>query len=84
MTRAEQEALEAARAELERLFPDSPIMSGEEMRRDKEASRVRDWNRIAEGEATPAQIQQENSPFTAEQVRSFRIINLEEVLERMK
>ena len=75
MTPAEQEALDAARAELERIFPDSPIMSGDEMRREKEAARVQDWNRIAEGKATPQEIQQENSPFSAEQVQSFRISN---------
>lgn len=84
MTEAEQAALEVAREELERMFPESPVMAGEDMRREKEKARVSDWNRIANGEATPEQIQGENSPWTLEQVRTFRICNLEQVLAELQ
>ena len=84
MTDEEQKALDLAREEIEKMFPNSPVMSGEEMRREKEAARVRDWERIARGEATAEEIQAENSFFTPEQVRTFRIVNLEEALLRME
>jgi hypothetical protein len=83
MTEEDQEAMDLVREKIEEMFPNSPIMSGEEMKREKEAARVRDWERIARGEATPEDIQRENSFFTSEQVKTFRIVNLEQVLERM-
>ena len=84
MTEADQVALDIMREKLERMLPDSPVMAGEVMLREKEAARLSDWNRIARGEATPEQIQRENSPFTVEIVRTFKITNLEQVLAELE
>ena len=84
MTDEEQKAMDLVREKIEKMFPNSPIMSGEEMRREKEAARVRDWERIARGEATAEEIQAENSILTPEQVKTFRIVDLEKALLRMR
>lgn len=84
MTEAERRALEREREKIAKMFPDAPVVSSEMWQREKEEARVRDWERIARGEATPEQIQRENSPFTPEQVKDFRIVNLEEVLAKMR
>ena len=45
---------------------------------------MQDLERIARGEATPEEIQRENSIFTPEEMKTFRIVNLEEILENMR
>jgi hypothetical protein len=43
-----------------------------QLQREEENGRVRDICRIRRGEATPDQVQRENSPFTQEEMRTFR------------
>jgi hypothetical protein len=58
----------------------APANSFAQLQREKEEARVRDWERLATGEATPEEIQRENSIFTPEETKQFRILNLEELL----
>ena len=55
-----------------------------EFQRKKQEARMQDLERIARGEATPEEIQRENSIFTPEEMKTFRIVNLEEILENMR
>ena len=57
-----------------------PAISFAQLQREKEEARVRDWERIANGEATPEEIQRENTIFTHEETKQFKILNLEELL----
>lgn len=43
-----------------------------ELQRDEEHGRVNDFRRIRRGEATAEEVQRENSPFTQEEMRTFR------------
>jgi len=61
-----------------------PVGDYEEFKRKKEEARMRDQERIDRGEATPEEVQRENSIFTPEEMKTFRILNLAEVLENMK
>jgi len=70
--------------ELAAWYEGLPVGDYQEFKRKKEEARMRDLERIARGEATPEQIQRENEIFTPEQMKTFRIVNLEEVLENMK
>jgi len=70
--------------EIQEWYEKLPTVSWAELQRQKEEARVRDWERIGRGEATPEQIQRENSIFTHEEMKSFRIVNFEEMLLRMK
>ncbi len=70
--------------ELAAWYESLPVGDYQEFRRKKEEARMHDLERIARGEATPEQIQRENEIFTPEQMKTFRILNLEEVLENMK
>jgi hypothetical protein len=56
----------------------------EVLKRAEETARLRDLERIRRKEATPEEIQRENSPFTQAQMETFRIINLEQSLLRMR
>ena len=57
-----------------------PTISFAQLQLEKEKLRVRDWERIANGEATPEEIQRENSIFTHEETKQFKILNLEKLL----
>jgi hypothetical protein len=83
MTERDQAALEVARAKVAELFPESQVLPTEALAREKEQSRLRDQDRIAQGEATPDQIQAENSLFTTDQAKSITILNLEDALTKM-
>jgi hypothetical protein len=56
------------------------MVSFEELQRDKRRARARDEQRLASGEVTPEQLQEENSlvPMDAK----ITILNLRETLER--
>jgi len=45
---------------------------------------LRDLERIARGEATSEQIQRENEIFTPKEMKTFRILNLEEALFNLR
>jgi len=45
---------------------------------------MHDLERIARGEATPEQIQRENEIFSPEEMKTFRILNLEEALSKLE
>ena len=70
--------------ELAAWYESLPVGDYQEFKRNKEEARMHDLERIARGEATPEQIQRENEIFTPEEMKSFRILNLEEVLENLK
>lgn len=65
-------------------YDNLPTVSYAELQRQKEEDRVRDWERIGRGEATPEQVQRENSIFTHDEMKSFKIVNFEEMLLKMK
>ncbi len=56
------------------------LVSFEELQRDKRRARLRDEQRLARGEVTPEQLQEENSliPRNAK----ITILNLRETMER--
>ena len=56
------------------------VVSFEELQRDKRRARLRDEQRLARGEVTPEQLQEENSliPRNAK----ITILNLRETMER--
>jgi hypothetical protein len=56
----------------------------EVLRRAEEKARHNDWQRILSGQATPEEIQGENSPFSEEEMRTFRILDLEQSLLRIR
>jgi hypothetical protein len=70
--------------EIQEWYEKLPTVSWAELQRQKEEARVRDWERIGRGEATPEQIQRENQIFTDEEMRTFRIVNFEEMLLRSR
>jgi hypothetical protein len=70
--------------EIQEWYEKLPTVSWAELQRQKEEARVRDWQRIGRGEATPEQVQRENSIFTDEEMRTFKIVNFEEMLLRSR
>jgi hypothetical protein len=70
--------------EIQEWYEKLPTVSWAELQRQKEEARVRDWERIGRGEATPEQIQREKQIFTDEEMRTFRIVNFEEMLLRSR
>jgi hypothetical protein len=70
--------------ELAAWYESLPVGDYQEFKRKKEEARMHDLERIARGEATPQQIQGENEIFTPEEMKTFRILNLDEVLENLK
>lgn len=84
MTKAEIRAVDRERAKLRKLLPDAPVITYAQWKREKEALRMRDYERIARGEATPAQIQRENSIFTNAEVRRMKLLNRKQVLAHWK
>ena len=69
--------------ELASWYESLPVGDYQEFKRKKEEARMHDLERIARGEATPEQIQRENQILTPEQVKTFRILNLEEALGKL-
>jgi hypothetical protein len=56
----------------------------ESLRIQEESTKLHDMDRISKKQATPDQVQAENGPFTEEQMRTFKIVNMEKSLLRMR
>ena len=84
MTKAQQNAVDRERAKLGALCPEAPVVTHARWQRHHETLRSRDSKRIAQGKATSEEIQRENSIFTDDTIRRFRIVNLKQVIACMK
>jgi hypothetical protein len=76
--------MEPTPEELAAWYENLPVGDYQEFRRKKEEARMHDLERIVRGEATPEQIQRENEIFTPEEMKTFRILNLEEALSKLE
>jgi len=55
----------------------------DEIRHMKAVDRKRDWDRLARGEVTPMQLQEENSIFSLEAFRKAKIVDFPAAIKRI-
>ena len=84
LTPEEQVAVDAEREAIHQAMPDIGTISMEELEQWHAEIRRRDQERIAGGEATPAQVSRENSFLPPEVIQRAVLLNFEEVLLAMK
>lgn len=80
LSEAEQIMVDREREQLLARLPAAPVMSHTQWSRWHADLQAVDSERLASGRSTPEQVQQENSFWSLDEARQFRVINFVEMM----